>query len=144
MDPATALAVGDISTKVLATISKYYSDVKDARTNIKRLVEQLEDFQKVVTRLGEKIQQDDAGLTTPITLEIHKSLDTSLECIKELQRKLDPGTGDRAMKRFGIRALKWPLLKAEVDEKIQMLEREKSIISIALEESVAFVVLISS
>lgn len=51
MDPATVIAVIDLSVNLLSLISKYYSGVKDAKSDIERLASEIQSlhamFQKV-------------------------------------------------------------------------------------------------
>ncbi|TQS33690.1 hypothetical protein Golomagni_05954, partial [Golovinomyces magnicellulatus] len=56
--------------------------------------------------------------------------ETQLQGLCEL---LDPSGGRKAMKRFGLRALKWPFDKEEVDEILNSLQQPMSAISLALQ-----------
>lgn len=51
MEAGLVIAIGQISAKVLSTIWKYYSDVKDAESEITLLARELEDFCHVVVRI---------------------------------------------------------------------------------------------
>ncbi|KAJ5315151.1 hypothetical protein N7476_005458 [Penicillium atrosanguineum] len=57
--------------------------------------------------------------------------------LKDLEDKINPGDpvgkGKQLMKRFGVRALKWPLKRAETDSIIQGLRRDREIFLAALQ-----------
>ncbi|KAL8725583.1 MAG: hypothetical protein Q9181_006365 [Wetmoreana brouardii] len=132
MDPGTAIAIGQVSAKVLSIIWKYYSDVKDAKGNIHSLANELQDLHDVTLKVQGLLQNQpaDVNMTTSVTLA--RTLEQTLLDIKDLEHKLDPGTGDKLMKRVGRRALKWPFAKKDVDEWIAKLQRFKSTLSLAL------------
>ena len=68
----------------------------------------------------------------PASAELSKSLDRSLADIKDLEKELDPGKGDRFMKRISKRALKWPFSKKEVNQRVSRLQGFKATLSLAL------------
>ena len=47
MDPGTAFTVVQITTSVLSTILKYYSDVKNAKRDIERLEDEIRVIRKI-------------------------------------------------------------------------------------------------
>ena len=122
MDPDTAIAIGQVASQVLSCIFKYYSDVKDAKSEIIALVAELQGLQSVV------IQVERAS----IPAGLQHSLDQSLIDITKLEKKLDPGTADKIIKRFGKRALEWLFSKGEIDRRIAALQRFKGTINLAL------------
>ncbi|KAL8989420.1 MAG: hypothetical protein Q9177_001692 [Variospora cf. flavescens] len=129
MDPGTAIAIGQVSAKVVSIIWKYYSDVKDAESNITFLANEIQDFRNVVQRLQDLLQRSSkfsvsAALETTIT--------QALTDINTLETKLDPGTRAKAMRRLGKRALKWPFSKKEVDEWVLRFQRFKATVNLAL------------
>lgn len=60
-----------------------------------------------------------------------------LSRLEGLKEKIDPVKGKQMMRRLGIRALKWPLKRTEVDKSIQDFEKYKSsfILSLLVEQS---------
>ncbi len=52
--------------------------------------------------------------------------------LEHLQKKLEPGKRRKAMSRCGIRALKWPFERKELEKDLGVLERYKSTFTAAL------------
>lgn len=132
MDPATAIAVGQVSANVVSIIWKYYSEVKDAKSNIMHLANEIQDFHDVMQRFQDLLQKGNLAAKIPASGSLKATIEQSLLDIKALESKLDPGTGAKVMKRFGKRALKWPLTKKEVDEWVTKFQRLKATANLAL------------
>ena len=142
MDPGTAIAVAEISAKVLSTIWKYYSEVKDAKSNVTRLATEVQDFHNVMQKFLGLLQKDSMDAKLPVSASLIKSIEQSLSDIKKLESKLDPGPN--AMKRVGKRALKWPFTKKEVDEWVSKFQRSKGTLSLAMDVDQAYEVSLPS
>lgn len=54
--------------------------------------------------------------TLPISNSVLESLQRRLKDLEDLKTKLDPGKRQKAMKRMGLRALKWPFTSKEIDK----------------------------
>lgn len=132
MDPGTAIAVIDLSAKVLSLISKYYSDVKHAKSDIERLSSEIHGLNVVFQKVQELIQKSSLAKNLPTSASLKQPTEQALIDVKELESKLDPGTGGKMMRRVGKRALKWPLAKKEVNDWVAKLERHKTLINLAL------------
>jgi hypothetical protein len=52
---------------------------------------------------------------------------------KRLKEKGNPGKKENVMRQFGFRALKWPLVKKDVEKTIDNLERYKQMFLIVLQ-----------
>ncbi|KAL8959103.1 MAG: hypothetical protein Q9193_003975 [Seirophora villosa] len=129
MEAGTAIAIGQLSTKVLSIIWKYYSDVKDAKSSITFLANEIKDFSNVLQSFIGLLQRSSK---IPFSATLETTSTQALTDIQTLKDKLEPGTGDKAMKRFGKRALKWPLTKKEVGEWVERFERFKATLNLAL------------
>lgn len=132
MDPGTITAVIVTTTQVLSLLTKYYQGVHDARTDVERLVSEIQSFQEVLTKIQELLKSSNntkLSVSSSLVPEIAQSM-SSLENLKDI---LDPSHGKRIMKRVGFRALRWPLTKKEVNEHIAQLERCKGTLNLALE-----------
>ena len=132
MDPGTAIAVGQVAAKVLTIIWKYYGDVADARSNIQSLTSELQDLQNVSLKVQELFQKQPANVDMTSSATLAQTVEQALSAIKDLEHKLDPGTGVKLMKRVGKRALKWPFAKKDVEEWVSRLQRFKSTLILAL------------
>jgi hypothetical protein len=128
---ASVIAVIDLSTKVVALCSRYASDVSSAERDISRLQRESASLNKTLQNLRELLDGPHGGrLTTSRSL-----CDAVQECsseFKRLDKLLEPGTERKAMRRLGVRALKWPLKSQDVDHIIASLERQKNAVSLAL------------
>ena len=60
--------------------------------------------------------------------------------LQTLNNKLELSTGRKAMRRIGIRALKWPFKSGEIDTVIKKLERYKQTASLALQVDQTYVI----
>ena len=116
MDPGTAIAVGQVSAKILSIIWKYYFEVKDAKSNVAHLANEIQDFHNVRQKFLELLEKDSMVAKVPVSASLIATIEQTLSDINILESKLDPGTGAKVMKRVGKRALKWPFTKKEVDE----------------------------
>ena len=121
MEAGTAIAVGQVSAKVLSIIWTYFSDLKDARDDIHSLMAELQDLQHVALKVQDIIAKPSRAMDMSTSTMLFRTLDKTLSEIKDLHSQLDPGEGKTSMKRMGKRALKWPFSKKEVDKRIGRL-----------------------
>ena len=137
MDPGTALAIVKMSASVLSIIWKYYSSVKDAKKDIERLEDEIRVVNKVFQSLKDLLDRANIPGTGTTKLPVSKSLleptRRTLSEIQELEKRLNPNPGRKVMNRVGVRALKWPLQKKDVDGYIARLERDKTTVVSALQ-----------
>ena len=131
MDPGTAIAVAQISAKVLSLIAKYYSGVKNAKTDIERLEVEVKALRDVLQRMQELARRPD-GTKLSALPSCLTAIQQSYDDVTTLESKLNPGKRQKTMHRTGLRALMWPLTSKEVDEYITRLERQKSALNLAL------------
>ncbi|KAI8658994.1 hypothetical protein NCS55_01178200 [Fusarium keratoplasticum] len=119
---ASVIAIIDLSAKVAKLCSDYSTAVGNARTDITRLQSQL-------GSLGECLQGARRLLNDPNNQSLaasRKLVDSIDGCTSELvqvQNRLDPGKARKAMRRFGLRALRWPFDSKEVSGIVSNLER---------------------
>jgi hypothetical protein len=129
---SSVIAVVELSSKVVSLCSQYYRAVKKAKQDIMRLQGVVENlsiiFKDVYDMLdgqqGSKLQSS------------QKIKQVVVECTSELEwleNKLELHVGQKTMRRFGIRALKWPLTNMEVDKVIQILRRSEDDIALAMQ-----------
>lgn len=130
MDPGTIIAVIEASARVLSLIAKYYSDVKKAKEDIESLRIEIEAFSNVLRNIQSKQSSNAAKL--PLLASLAPVIRGSLSDIENLQTKLDPGKGKKAMRRIGFHALQWPFTKKEVEEHVARLEGHKTTLTLAL------------
>lgn len=124
---ASVIAIVDLSAKVAKVCSDYSTAVGNASADITRLQSQL-------GNLGECLQGARRLLHGPNNQSLvtsQKLADSVDGCMSELDRvqnRLHPGKARKAMRRFGLRALKWPFDSKEVNGIISNLERYRQTI----------------
>ncbi|RDW68812.1 NACHT and WD repeat domain-containing protein [Aspergillus mulundensis] len=131
---ASIIAVIELSAKVTTILFQYSTAVKNAKPEIERLRGELH-------RLGTTLQGAQRLLNSPRGAHLKTSQAVSLsldECRSELaslgdrlEEKLG-STSSRTMRKFGIRALKWPFESREVDRLIAGFERRRDTLLAAL------------
>ncbi|KAL8911316.1 MAG: hypothetical protein Q9171_003481 [Xanthocarpia ochracea] len=113
MDPGTAVAVTTLS-------AKYYKNAQSARDEIKFFANELEDFGRLMRKFPEMA---DRSSKLPMAASLDASIRQAFSDLKTLESKLVPGKGAKAMRRFGMRAWKWPFSKSEVEQWVARFQR---------------------
>ncbi|KAJ5680776.1 hypothetical protein N7536_011915 [Penicillium majusculum] len=122
---ASVIAVIQVTGSIVKFCGAYIHEVKDARDQIFTL-------QQVITGLLgtlqdlHKLLQNNGGIALPTSSRLGSNIIDCLSDLRDLEGKLDPGKGKKLMRKVGLRALKWPLKRAELDGFIQNLERYKT------------------
>ncbi|KAL8752178.1 MAG: hypothetical protein Q9184_005817 [Pyrenodesmia sp. 2 TL-2023] len=129
MDPGTAVAVATLSAKVLSTIWKYYENVEGAQRDIKLLANELEDFDHLMQKFQGLVENNSK---LPVAASLDARIKQALSYLKTLESRLNPGTGVKAMRRVGRRALIWPFTKNEVEQWVARFQRLKETANLAL------------
>lgn len=132
MDPGTILAVAVTTTQVLSLLTKYYQGVFGAKTDVQRLLSEIQSFQDVLRKIQEPLNSP-KGTRLSASSSQAAAIAHAISSLEKLKEKLDPSHGKKIMNRVGLRALKWPLTKKEVNEYVAHLERCKGTLSLALE-----------
>jgi hypothetical protein len=129
---ASVIAVIQLTGSLAELCGGYIQQVKDARDEILALERAiaslhgtLQDLQKLVQRNNEK--------ALPTSLQLVSSIADCLSDLRALEARLDPGKGKRLMRKVGLRALKWPLKRKDMEGVIKNLERYKSSFILALQ-----------
>lgn len=133
---ASIFNVIQISGQVFDLCRTYYSGVKDARDDIRRLRSEVMSLQDVLIHL-----QDLADCPKPPkSLDLLNAPDGPLQqCQVELERlvaKLEPAKDKVAMKQFGLRALKWPFSSKDINKTIEMMQRHSTNFNLALTQDI--------
>lgn len=140
---ASIIAFIQLASVVTNVTVKYYVQVKDARKDIKRLENEINDLQSILRKIVDLIG-DGADLHSPAAqnlpaISLILAKDGPLEaCQAELSalavrlEKADSGQGKGSMRQFGVRALKWPFSSKEIQGTMEVLERCKATFNLAL------------
>jgi hypothetical protein len=129
---ASCIAVADLSAKVAMLCLKYSTEVASARRDIDLLLIHVSGMEAILRNAGRLIQGTDRdSLLTSSELASH--FEDFKKELEQLQTKLQLTSTRKSMSRFGLRALKWPFSRSEVDAIIKRLERFQSNITSSLQ-----------
>ena len=129
---ASIVALIDTSLKVLSICAEYYSHVKNAKKDVDRFSLEVEAFINVLHNLDKLARSPEGAASLFASRSLNKDIERCLLDLERLQKKLTPRKGQKAMNRYGMRALKWPFESKELDKDIGVLERYKSTFIAAL------------
>ncbi|KAI8710446.1 hypothetical protein NCS52_01574800 [Fusarium sp. LHS14.1] len=104
---ASVIAVIDLSAKVATLCLQYSTAVKNARADITCLQNRLDDL-GVCLRGAQRLLHDPNDQALAMSRKLVDSLNGCMSELTQLQSRLDPGKARKAMRRFGLRALRWP------------------------------------
>ncbi|KAH6988807.1 hypothetical protein BKA56DRAFT_611098 [Ilyonectria sp. MPI-CAGE-AT-0026] len=126
------IAVVDISIKIASLCLQYAKDVKNAAADIERLKNEVTSLKGVTEAVQELLSNpNSAKLNKSHRLENDLS-DSRLQ-LERLQLRLTPRTSRKAMRKIGLRALKWPFQSKEVDGLVETLRRHAETIDRTLQ-----------
>jgi DNA-binding transcriptional MerR regulator len=129
---ASVIAIIDLSVKVAKLCLQYSTAVRNAKADITRLQTRLSDLGASLEGVKELLDdRNDQALAT--SRKLVDSLDGCTSELAQLQSRLDPGKARMAMRRFGLRALKWPFDGKEVSGIVSNLEYYKQTIMLCLQ-----------
>ncbi|KAL5611691.1 uncharacterized protein BROUX77_001847 [Berkeleyomyces rouxiae] len=129
---ANAIAVIDLSVKVGTLCLKYAKDVKNANADIARLREEVASLQGVTEKVQQLVKGSN-GKKVNSSNSLDDVLKHSRTYLRDLNQKLRPKAAQKAIRRFGLRALKWPFKHEEVETLIEGLRRYNDTISHVLQ-----------
>ncbi|RSL64168.1 hypothetical protein CEP51_013189 [Fusarium floridanum] len=129
---ASVIAVIDLSAKVATLCLQYSTAVKNARADITCLQNRLDDL-GVCLQGAQRLLHDPNDQALAMSRKLVDSLDGYMSELTQLQSRLDPGKARKAMRRFGLRALKWPFDSKEVSGIVSNLDHYKQTITLYLQ-----------
>lgn len=128
----SVIAVIQLTGSLVKLCGGYIREVKDARDEIFALQQAITGLQGTLQALLNLLQSSNR-MALPTSTRLASNITDCLSKLQALEVKLDPGKGKKLMKKVGLRALKWPLKRAEVDDAIQNLERYKTSFLLSLQ-----------
>ncbi|KAH7124548.1 hypothetical protein EDB81DRAFT_872342 [Dactylonectria macrodidyma] len=129
---ASVIAIIDLSAKVAVLCLQYSTAVGNARADITRLQSRLDDLGTTLQGVQYLLDnRNNQALTT--SRKLVDSVDGCTSELVQLQSRLDPGKARKTMRRFGLRALKWPFDSKEVSDIVSNLERYERTITLGLQ-----------
>ncbi|KAG4414253.1 hypothetical protein IFR04_012625, partial [Cadophora malorum] len=131
---ASVIAVIDISAKIFELCQTYVSAVKEARKDIQRLIDGVTSLQDVLTDVRD-LAEDSSLSRRSVFSRLNQHDGPVQQCERDLRRllvQLEPGEGEGRMRRFGLRAFKWPFSSKDVDKRLQVINEHKATFTLAL------------
>lgn len=137
MDPlsgaASVIAVIQVTGSIVQICRKYLNNVNNATRDIQRLQEKIVVLAQVLQSLNELIHRSNGNRLTTTMQNLIDNIAKCSSTLTNLKEKIDPKTTQRGMRKWGLRAFKWPLGRSEVDDAIMELEWYKTTFALALQ-----------
>jgi ankyrin repeat domain-containing protein 50 len=131
---SSIIALIQVSGQVFGLCQSYYSGVKNAREEICRLRNEVTSLQDVLTNVTDLAEAPGTAELSILGL-LNQPDGLIQQCwteLKGLATKLDTGQGKDNTRQFGLRALRWPFSKKDVDRSLTVIRRQKEIFNLAL------------
>ncbi|KAL2193606.1 quinon protein alcohol dehydrogenase-like superfamily [Corynascus similis CBS 632.67] len=133
---ASVVAVIELAAKVSSLYLEYSSAVKSARSDIERLRKQTKNIEITVDG-ARKLLRGPHGARLSSSRKLHETLADTYSQLDDiatkLEAKLHTGRTAKAMRRVGLRALKWPFESKDMDKIIANLQRDQDSFAAALQ-----------
>ncbi|KAL5365099.1 WD40 repeat-like protein [Aspergillus floccosus] len=129
---ASITAVIQLTGSLVKLCGGYMQEVSHARHDILALQAAATSLGGVLEGLNDLLQSDN-GMLLPVSSRIINDIAHCFADLQVIESRLDPGKGKRLMKKAGLRALKWPLKRKEVEGIVNNLERYKSLFLLCLQ-----------
>ncbi|KAL4734024.1 hypothetical protein BDV11DRAFT_175153 [Aspergillus similis] len=132
---ASVIAVVQLTGSIVRICGGYIQEVKDAREDIILLKHQAASLLEIVEKLAE-IVNSQKGEQLSASWTLANDATSCKLVLTRLIERIDPEntrTRTKSMRKLGLRALKWPLKRAELERITQDLERYKSSFILALQ-----------
>ncbi|BAE61696.1 unnamed protein product [Aspergillus oryzae RIB40] len=129
---ASVIAVIQLTGSLVKLCGGYIQEVRNAREEILILQRAVTGLQDTLQDLQNNLQENKAK-DLPTSSRLPSDITACLSDLQALEARLNPGKGKSLMSKMGLRALKWPLKRAEVEGLIKSLERYKSSFLLSLQ-----------
>lgn len=142
MEPISSTASVITLIQLTGSLAKlcggYIGEVRNAQEEILKLCKAITDLEGTLQDLQSCLQSDN-GEILPTTSRLANSIDHCLSELRKLERRLNPRKMKTLMNKVGLRALKWPLERGEVENIVKDLERYKSSFILSLQMDQTYV-----
>ncbi|KAJ5761804.1 uncharacterized protein N7511_005186 [Penicillium nucicola] len=136
MDPlsgaASVIAVIQLTGSIAQICGKYLNNVKNATQDIQRFQEKITALAQVLGSLDDLIRGSD-GNKLIATQDLVGNIGKCFSALANLKEKINPETTQNPMRKWGLRALKWPLARSEVDLAVNELEWYQTTFTLSLQ-----------
>jgi hypothetical protein len=128
---SSVIAVVDLSAKVLSLCLQYSREVNNAKDDIERLRKEVAAFQTTTEELKSLVESS-RGKELKASRQLVSAIKDGRFTLEKLAQQLQPSTGRKAMRHFGVRALRWPFESKDTNGTIQNLADCRGNIVLAL------------
>ncbi|KAF5667156.1 kinesin light chain [Fusarium heterosporum] len=125
---SSIIAIAELSAKLVA----YSNALRHARVDISRMQTQLASLD-ICLKAAQHLINDPKNQALVISRSLIDSVNKCQDELAQIQAKLDPGSARKAMRKFGLRAFKWPFDCREINEILTSLEQYKQSITLCLQ-----------
>ncbi|KAJ5796214.1 uncharacterized protein N7518_004754 [Penicillium psychrosexuale] len=136
MDPlsgaASVIALVQVTGTIVQICGKYINNVKNATQDIQRFQEKIVALAQVLQSL-DKVTRGSNGNKLTTTQDLVDTIAKCSSALARLKDKIDPETTQRGMRKWGLRAFRWPLARSELDDAIMELEWYKTTFALSLQ-----------
>jgi hypothetical protein len=129
---ANIIAIVDLSLKISTLCLQYSKEVTSARADIARLNNQVEHLAGAL-RATQRLVESPSGASLSVSQALAASFRSCISDLEQAERKLDPSPVRTVMRRYGLRALKWPFKSKEIDQLLASLQRHEKAILLGLQ-----------
>lgn len=119
---SSVIAVIETAAAVAKLCLQYSSEVKNAKYDIDLVLREVKNL-KAILESVQQLFDGPAGVESGVFQKLIHPLEDGHSRLKSLEQKLCPKPATKVMSRVGLRALKWPFQRKEVDKIIQDLGR---------------------
>lgn len=139
---ASAIAVAQLTERVLILCGRYVLAVKDAGKEIGSLFREVKALHHALKRVAEipKTSTDDSGSQSSVLEELAETIRECQSFLTTIESQLVAGQSHKALfKVIGLPALKWPFKSREIERTVAVLGRYKGTILLALSSDQLYV-----
>ena len=129
---ANVIAVVELSAKVASVCFEYYTNAKNARDDIAHLRREADGL-KVILKQVQSLLNGPNSAKLEASRTLRNGVNGCFSQLADLETKLESGRRHQVMRRFGVRALKWPFKNKEVEGIMKDLGRCKDMIFLGLQ-----------
>jgi hypothetical protein len=130
-EAASIVAVVQITAQISKLCGGYLSEVKSAPKEVERLQSKFSSLHSVLEKIEQMLMGSKSARLTMST-SVLESLKRCVIDLEELKAKLDAGRRKKPMSRVGLRCLRWPFTRKEVEKAVEMLEGYTTTFNVAL------------
>jgi uncharacterized protein Yka (UPF0111/DUF47 family) len=128
---ASVIAAIQLTGSLVMQCWGYFQEVKGARDEIQYLQRTITGLQGTLQDL-ERLLRSDGTKALPTSSKLDRNIEDCSAELQALETRLDSGKRKKLMRKVGLRALKWPLKRSEMESVIQKLEGYKSLFIVSL------------